>query len=96
MASLQGGTEHVALFFCVAASFAAAIGALSMAVTVGIFPAPFHSYTKCDWLPLHAYKSLHFFLFNKIISKTSLALTVNINSRQNQLKFFGIRSLSNL
>jgi len=35
MSGLQGGAPHVALFFCVLSVFSAAVGALSMAVTVG-------------------------------------------------------------
>ena len=35
MAQLHPGADQVALFFCVAAVFAAAVGALSMAITVG-------------------------------------------------------------
>ena len=38
MAKLHSGADRVALFFCVAAVFAAAVGALSMAVTVGRGP----------------------------------------------------------
>lgn len=39
MAELHGGADRVALFFCGAAVFAATIGLLSMALTIGTPPS---------------------------------------------------------